>query len=124
MLAHLPVPVQIVDGLIYIPIRSYYQTGLDLSHSYPTTPTMPETFHWGYWDKNNQRLIIPYLDGYEYDYYSGQQEYAYRSNHRTALGPVRLLFGEVMFPIMAVDDERFYDGVVHIEVESPMVMSS
>ena len=120
MLAWLPVPVQIVNGLIYIPIRSYYQTGIDFDYH----NTIPETFQWAYWEKRSQCLIVPYLDGYEYYYYPGQQEYRRRSNRRTALGPVRLLFGEVMFPIMTVDDERFYDGVVHIEVESPMVMSS
>ena len=127
MLAWLPVPVQIVDGLIYIPIRTYYQTGMDLNRSYPATPTMPETFHYGWWSKKDQAYKCEYGNGYPHYYYAGQSEYLCRrgvDNDCTALGPARLLFGEVMFPIMQADDARFSDGVVHIEVSPPMHMSS
>lgn len=122
ILAYLPVPVQVVDGLIYVPSRTYFQTGIDFNYR----NTTPEVFYWGWWrtGDNIQQLYEPYHDGYEYYFYPGKQEYGYRSNYRTALGPLRLLFGEVMFPIMTVDDPRFYDGVVHVEVRPPMVMSS
>lgn len=127
MTAWLPVPVQIVDGLIYIPIRTFFQTGMDLSHSYPANPTAPETFNYGWWSKSDQAYKCEYSSGYPYYYYAGNKEYLCNRGmnpYRTALGPVRLLFGEVMFPIMAADDAQFYDGVVHAETFGPWVMSS
>ena len=123
MLAWLPVPVQIVDGLIYIPSRTFFQTGVDLNNHY----TMPKTFKWGWWNKTRQSYECEYYGGYYHYHYAGSAEYysSFRvQGMHTALGPLRLLFGEVMFPIMTVDDARFSGGVVHVEVFYGRVMSS
>lgn len=121
MTAWLPVPVQIVDGLIYVPSRTFFQTGIDFDYDY----TAPKTLYWGWWNKSEQAYECEYWAGAYHYHYAGSAEYF--SCHRvvgwhTALGPLRLLFGEVMFPIMTVDDARFYDGVVHIEVFSGRIM--
>ena len=104
MLAHLPVPVQVIQGLIYVPVRSIYQTGIDLY----AERTEPYRLNVGYWNKDKQS--IRFAKRYSVNYFAG------RVNYEVAAAPMRLLFGEVMLPIMTVDDKRFYDSVVHFEI--------